>query len=145
MYKVANRFGLKSVPYWVEDNSVATIDIESIDSIPVDSYTNLIQIAISFMKKYDSGVVEIKGRDIYFNGNFFNDSSVYSKVYPPHPDISESYLGGCILYKEPKEGIDPVYIFPDINVIVFGKDARELIIKRIGIDGYKKSEACRCI
>ena len=33
-----------------------------------------------------------------------------------------------------------VYIFPDINVIVFGKDARELIIKRIGIDGYKRAK-----
>jgi hypothetical protein len=42
MYKIANRFGLRSVPYWVEDNSVGTIDIESIDSILVDSYTNLI-------------------------------------------------------------------------------------------------------
>lgn len=60
MYKIANRFGLKSVSYWVEDNSVGTIDIESIDSIPVDSYTNLIRIAIRFMDKYERGIVEVK-------------------------------------------------------------------------------------
>lgn len=138
IYKICNRFGIRSVPYKTADDKVLSVTVESIDSIPADSYTNLISIAIRFMKKYDRGVVEIKGRDIYFNGNFFNDSSVYSKVYPPHPNISESYSGECTFYKEPKEGIDPVYIFPDINVIVFGKDARELIIKRIGIDGYKR-------
>lgn len=60
IYKIADRFGLKSVPYWTNDDKVAAIDIESIDSIPVDPYTNLIQIAIRFMDKYKRGIVEVK-------------------------------------------------------------------------------------
>lgn len=140
IYKICNRFGIRSVPYKTADDKVLSVTVESIDYIPADSYTNLIPIAIKFMNKYDRGVVEVKGRDIYFNGNISNDSSVYSKVYPPHPDISESYSGGYTFYKEPREDIDPVYIFPERNLIVFGKDARELIIKRIGIDGYKKAK-----
>ena len=138
IYKICNRFGIGSVPYKTADDRVLSVNIESIDFIPVDSYTNLIAIATRFMKKYDRGIVEIKGRDIYFNGNFFNDSTVYSKVYPPHPDISESEMGGYIFYKEPKEDVDPVYIFPDRNLIVFGKDAKELIVKRIGVSNYKR-------
>lgn len=140
IYKICNRFGIRSVPYKTADDKVLSITVESIDYIPADSYTNLIPIAIKFMNKYDRGIVEVKGRDIYFNGNISNDSSVYSKVYPPHPDISESYSGGYTFYKEPREDIDPVYIFPERNVIIFGKDARELIIKRIGIDGYKRAK-----
>lgn len=140
IYKICNRFGIRSVPYKTTDDRVLSVTVESIDYIPVDSYTNLIPIAIRFMNKYDRGIVEVKGRDIYFNGNISNDSSIYSKVYPPHPDISESYSGGYTFYKEPREDIDPVYIFPERNVIIFGKDARELIIKRIGIDGYKRAK-----
>ena len=141
MYKIANRFGLRSVPYWVEDNSVGTINIESIDSIPVDSYTNLIQIAIRFMNKYRSGVVEVRGVEIWFNGNLFVDNIVYSMIYPPAPEVQKSDRGNLRLYSIPSEEASKiVYIFPDINVIVFGKDARELIIKRIGIDGYKRAK-----
>lgn len=88
IYKIANRFGLKSVPYWTKDDKVATIDIESIDSIPVDSYTNLIQIAIKFMNKYKSGIVEVRGVEIWFNGNLFVDNTVYSIIYPPVPEIA---------------------------------------------------------
>lgn len=138
IYKICNRFGIRSVPYKAVDDRVLSVTIESIDSIPVDSYTNLIPIAIRFMKKYDRGVVEIKGREIYFNGNIFTDSTVYSKVYPPHPDISESDLGGYMFYKEPREDVDPVYIFPDRNIIVFGKDAKELLVKRVGVSNYKR-------
>lgn len=47
-------------------------------------------------------------------------------------------MGGYIFYKEPKEYVDPVYIFPDRNLIVFGKDAKELIVKRIGVSNYKR-------
>lgn len=138
IYKICSRFGIRSVPYKTADDRVISVSIESIDFIPVDSYTNLIAIATRFMKKYDRGVVEIKGREIYFNGNFFNDSTVYSKVYPPHPDISKSEMGGYIFYKEPKEDVDPVYIFPDRNLIVFGKDAKELLVKRVGVSNYKR-------
>lgn len=140
IYKICNRFCIRSVPYKTADDKFLSVTVESIDYIPADSYTNLIPIAIKFMNKYDRGIVEVKGRDIYFNGNISNDSSVYSKVYPPHPDISESYSGGYTFYKEPREDIDPVYIFPERDVIIFGKDARELIIKRIGIDGYKRAK-----
>lgn len=141
MYKIANRFGLKSFPYWVEDNSVGTIDIESIDSIPVDSYTNLIQIAISFMNKYKSGVVEVRGEEIWFNGNLFVDNTVYSMIYPPAPVVVKSDRGNLRLYSRPREEASKiVYIFPERNVIVFGKDSRELVIKRIGIEGYKKAQ-----
>ena len=141
MYKIANRFGLKSVPYWVEDNSVGIIDIESIDSIPVDSYTNLIQIAISFMNKYRSGVVEVRGVEIWFNGNLFVDNTVYSMIYPPAPEVQKSDRGDLRLYSIPREEASKiVYIFPERNIIVFGKDARELVIKKVGIDGYKKAQ-----
>ena len=141
MYKIANRFGLKSVPYWVEDNSVGTIDIESIDSIPVDSYTNLIRIAIRFMDKYERGIVEVKGEDIWFSGNLFVDNTVYSMIYPPAPEVMESDRDNFMLYRKPRaENDNIVYIFPESNVIIFGKDARELIIKRIGIEGYKKAQ-----
>lgn len=141
MYKIANRFGLKSVPYWVEDNSVGTIDIESIDSIPVDSYTNLIRIAIRFMDKYERGIVEVKGEDIWFSGNLFVDNTVYSMIYPPAPEVMESDRDNFMLYRKPRaENDNIVYIFPERNVIIFGKDARELIIKRIGIEGYKKAQ-----
>lgn len=141
MYKIANRFGLKSVPYWVEDNSVGTINIESIDSIPVDSYTNLIQIAIRFMNKYRSGVVEVRGVEIWFNGNLFVDNTVYSMIYPPAPEVQKSDRGDLRLYSIPREEASKiVYIFPERNIIVFGKDARELVIKKAGIDGYKKAQ-----
>lgn len=139
MYKIANRFGLKSVPYWVEDNSVGTIDIESIDSIPVDSYTNLIRIAIRFMDKYERGIVEVKGEDIWFSGNLFVDNTVYSMIYPPAPEITRSDRDNFRLYGKPRvENDNIVYIFPERNVIVFGKDARELVIKRIGIEDTRK-------
>lgn len=138
IYKICSRFGIRSVPYKTADDRVLSVAIESIDFIPVDSYTNLIPIAIRFMKKYDRGVVEIKGREIYFNGNVFIDSTVYSKVYPPHPDISDSDLGGYMFYKEPREDVDPVYIFPARNLIIFGKDAKELLVKKVGVSNYKR-------
>lgn len=138
VYKICNRFGIRSVPYKTADDRVLSVSIESIDSIPVDSYTNLIPIAIRFIKKYERGIVEVKGREIYFNGNIFADSTVYSKVYPPRPDISESETGGYMFYKEPREDVDPVYIFPERNIIVFGKDAKELLVKRVGVSNYKR-------
>lgn len=132
---------MKSVSYWVEDNSVGTIDIESIDSIPVDSYTNLIRIAIRFMDKYERGIVEVKGEDIWFSGNLFVDNTVYSMIYPPAPEIARSDRDNFRLYGKPRvENDNIVYIFPERNIIVFGKDARELVIKRIGIEGYKKAQ-----
>ena len=141
MYKIANRFGLKSVPYWTKDDNVTIIDLESIDSIPVDSYTNLIQIAIRFIDKYKSGIVEVKGDEIYLNRNLFTENTVYSMVYPPAPEITKSDRDNFKLYGKPRaENETIVYIFPEKNVIVFGKDARELVIKRIGIDGYKKAQ-----
>ena len=141
IYKIANRFGLKNVCYKVEDDGVTRVDLETIDSIPVDSYTNLIRIAIRFMEKYERGVVEVKGTDIYFNGDRFIDSQVYSMIYPPAPEVTSSDRDHFMLYRRPKEEASKiVYIFPERNIIVFGKDARELIIKRIGIEGYKKAQ-----
>lgn len=138
IYKICNRVGIRSVPYKTANDRVLPVTVESIDSIPVDSYTNLIPIAIRFMKKYERGIIEIKGREIYFNGNIFTDNTVYSKVYPPRPDISESETGGYMFYKEPREDVDPVYIFPDRNIIVFGKDAKELLVKRVGVSNYRR-------
>lgn len=62
-------------------------------------------------------------------------------IYPPAPEIARSDRNNFRLYGKPHVENDTiVYIFPERNVIVFGKEVRELIIKRIGIEGYKKAQ-----
>lgn len=141
LYKAANKFGISSFPVLIGKTSEKVeLKIESIDNVPMDSVHNIINVVIAIMHKYATGLVYMDGNDIYLDG----DKLDYKYLYTPNKaTISVSSGNGYIVTCASKDFVDfdetECYIFPVDNFAVFGTNAKSLLVEKIGIQNFKKS------